>query len=247
MREESGGSRQDFYERYVSTHTGQRAMGAAQWFPALDYLPQSRSGRVLDLGCGEGSLIREIQAMGFSSVSGIDISQEQIALAHERGTNQVQVADVFEFLPSNPSKWSVITTVDVLEHFTPDEVSELAPLVFDALSPGGIWIAQVPNAVSPLFGNYAYGDFTHRTVFTPRSMAQITRLAGFEVEGAYPVAVAPGGGVKRVMRRLIYRGYESMVKLALAAETGQSDLLVSQNIVFVARRPPEPFHVHSSS
>jgi 2-polyprenyl-3-methyl-5-hydroxy-6-metoxy-1,4-benzoquinol methylase len=172
-----------------------------------------------------------------TSAFGIDVSEEQVQRAQESGMTNVVRADALEFLGGSPDSWDCITTTDVLEHFTHDEVVALTGAIASALREGGTWVAQVPNATSPFFGNYAYGDFTHRTVFTVRSMQQIARLVGLVPVGAFPVGPPTGGGLKRTARRITYTVGAAAMKAFLASETGQwSGLVVSQNLVFVAAK-----------
>ena len=49
-----------------------------------------------------------------------------------------------------------------------------------ALVPGGVFVARVPNAVSPFGGHIRNGDFTHQTSFTARSIRQLAAAAGFD-------------------------------------------------------------------
>lgn len=233
-------SRAHFYRTYVTSHTrGDLRSPDLQISRQLQQLlPPSRDSRILDVGCGEGALLRAIQSLGYTNAEGIDVSEQQIHLALERGTLNVEQQDALAFLANREAQWDCVLTVDVLEHFSPDEAMLLSANISRALSMGGVWIVQVPNAVSPLFGAYQFGDFTHRSIYTAMSLSQLFKSVGLEYEGAFEVGVASGGGLRRFVRRLIWRTYASGVRLALAAETGQAKgWIVSQNLVALARRP----------
>jgi len=165
------------------------------------------------------------------------VSQEQVDLAHEAGRTYVKQGDVFDILASKQWKSNCVTTVDLLEHFSRQEVLDLAEAIANFLPPHGVWIGQVPNAVSPFFGNYAYGDLTHETVFTARSIHQLMGMAGLDVIHVGPVGVAPGGGLSHRARRIIFSAAQLVMKSVLAAETGVRDHIVTQNLVFVAQKP----------
>jgi 2-polyprenyl-3-methyl-5-hydroxy-6-metoxy-1,4-benzoquinol methylase len=236
---ETTDSRPDLYRHYVTTHLVRsrgRRVGVKQ-FPVLRGLPLNHSARVLDIGCGSGEVVEEIARAGFTDVVGIDISQEQVALAHSLGRLQVIQADVFAYLRDHPSSCEAIAASDVLEHFDRDEVVSLLDAVYQALAPGGVFVAQVPNATSPFFGNYAYGDFTHRSVFTSRSINQICLLAGFETIVVKPVNPYAHGLVSGI-RRGIWSLVSGFLKLALASETGGlRGNIVTQNVYFIATKP----------
>lgn len=233
----SEGSESELYRSYASDHVDAAAGGRAR-FPVLDHLVWRRPLRLLDLGCGDGSLLREAARRGTVDGYGVDRSPEQVARARDAGT-AVHEGDAVEFLSRHRATWDVITCVDLLEHLETDEVLRLARAVAEGLRPGGTWVVQTPNATSPFFGNYAYGDFTHRTVFTQRSLAQIARSAGLEPVSVHAVA-PPSGGIARTARRAVWSIASGLLKLALAAETGRiRGHIVTQNLVFVARRAPE--------
>lgn len=233
-------SRRRLYERYVSTHTAtpaERTPGARA-FPVIRGLPPDRSARVLDIGCGEGALVAAMQAAGYTDVTGIDTSPEQVVLAHAQGRTEVLQANVFDHLTEHPGEFNVVTATDVFEHFDHDEVVRLMDAVYSALRPGGVLVAQVPNATSPFFGNYAFGDFTHRSVFTARSVRQVCLTAGFASTVAQPVGPQVHGLVS-ALRRVAWSGVAGLLKLSLASETGQlRGHLVTQNLVFIATRAP---------
>ena len=74
---------------------------------------------------------------------------------------------------------AAVTATDLLEHLTKPEVLATFDAAAAALRPGGRFIARVPNAVSPFGGHIRYGDFTHETWFTARSVRQLAAAAGF--------------------------------------------------------------------
>lgn len=232
-------SRGRLYTRYVSTHTRRREHlpTGFQHIPVVDHLPSLRDSRILDIGCGAGELIERARSRGFRNIVGVDISEEQVALAQSLGRQSVIRADVFEYLATNNGCFNAVTATDVLEHFDRDEVMALLDAVFRALLPRGLLIAQVPNATSPFFGNYAFGDFTHRSVFTASSARQVCLATGFEHVDIYPVGPVVHGLASR-LRKMVWDSYSAAFKLALASETGRlRGHLVTQNIVIVARKP----------
>ncbi len=235
-------SRAKAYSQYVSTHTAppdrKIYKSQTQWFPVLRHIPADRGLRVLDLGCGDGSLLKELLALGYKNIYGIDTSSEQIASARLRGIDCVEAADAFGFLKSGgANRWDVILLVDVLEHFSIDEAVQVFELVEFALAPDGTVIAQSPNSTSPFFGRYAYGDLTHRSVYTESSAKQLARLAGLTPVAVHAVPVAPGGGPGRAARRVAFHVVKKLYQFALSAESGpQMNAVVSQNLILEARK-----------
>lgn len=226
-------TRTRLYEAYASSHagvSGQEASPSAHR-DVIRHLPDDRSVSVVDIGCGQGGLVRAIGEAGFGNARGIDISPEQIALAHDAGVANVVLGDFREIL--EPSSTDVVVATDFLEHLTKDEVVEAVDRIAVALRGGGRLIVRVPNAVSPFGGNYRHGDLTHETSFTPRSLEQLAAVGGFASVRFYGCAPIPHGVVSLV-RAGLWTVFSAVLKLMLAAETGRlRGHLVTQNIVAV--------------
>ncbi|MGQ0671032.1 MAG: class I SAM-dependent methyltransferase, partial [Actinomycetota bacterium] len=139
--------RDELYGRYVSTFKASdysKLDGKAlrSYFAWCDYkyLPLlercDRRVPVLELGCGGGLTMDYLKRVGFTSVEGIDISQEQIEVARARGLD-VTAADVFEYVDPRQETYGAIVALDFIEHFTKDEVLRLLTSVYRALKDGG--------------------------------------------------------------------------------------------------------------
>ena len=192
-----------------------------------------QQGRSLNIGCGQGELVRLLLADGYDA-EGIDISPEQVAIAHASGMDRVQQGDYRDFLSSRPGQLAAVTATDVLEHLVKDEVLDTFDRVVASLVPAGVFVARVPNAVSPLGGHIRYGDFTHESSYTALSIRQLAAAAGFESVAVFacpPVA----HGLASAARLVISRSVNAFWKIALAAETGVlSGHIVTQNLTFAA-------------
>jgi 2-polyprenyl-3-methyl-5-hydroxy-6-metoxy-1,4-benzoquinol methylase len=230
--------RQRLYARYVSTHGTGGIDGGTIWARrhVLPRLPVSREARILDVGCGAGEVVGLVHAAGYRNTCGIDISEEQVALAHDRGIEGVFLADLREHLASAQDTYDVIIALDVFEHFEPEGVLELLDLIAGALKSGGQLLVRTPNAASPFFGRYRYGDLTHGLAYTVRSLRQALASTGFghvEFSAVDPVP----HGLLSTARFVLWQLIAGLFKLCLAVETGQlRGHIVTQNIVVTARR-----------
>jgi 2-polyprenyl-3-methyl-5-hydroxy-6-metoxy-1,4-benzoquinol methylase len=227
---------QRLYQSYATQHAGLDNGEASTLIYRRDihpFLPSTGTGPVLDIGCGQGALVQLLLADGYDA-AGVDRSAEQVALAHAAGISQVHQGDYREFLAAHPRGLAAITATDVLEHLTKEEVLQTLDQVAAALCPGGAFVARVPNAVSPFGGNIRYGDFTHQSWFTERSVRQICAAARFE-----SVAVVPcppvAHGLASAARVAVWKSASALCKLVLAAETGVlRGHIVTQNLTFAA-------------
>ena len=229
--------RSRLYEAYSTTHAGTANESAGEIAfrrSILPRLPIRREAAIVDLGCGQGRLVRQLLRHGYQNSRGIDISPEQVELAHAAGITQVELGDYREGFRSN--SLDVVTATDFFEHLTKIEVLEALDRVYDSLRPGGILILRVPNSVSPFGGNYRYGDITHETSFTARSLSQLGAAARFENVESF-ASPPPIHGAKSFARAAVWKVVSGGMKLALAAETGAfRGHFVTQNIVAVMRK-----------
>jgi 2-polyprenyl-3-methyl-5-hydroxy-6-metoxy-1,4-benzoquinol methylase len=227
------------YEAYASQHSGQASEQAAALSYRRGIRPHLRSpqdGPVLDIGCGQGTLVRLMRRDGYDA-AGVDVSPEQIMLAHAAGVPEAQLGDYRDVLQARPGHYAAVTATDVLEHLGKPAVLDTFDLVAGALAPGGVFIARVPNAVSPLGGHIFHGDFTHETRFTGRSLRQLAAASGFASVAVRPCP-PPVHGLASAVRLAAWRAVSAWYWFALAAETGEMrGHIVTQNLSFTASTP----------
>lgn len=226
------------YDRYVSTHA---SYDASQTRLALTRqvcprLPKSRSARILDIGCGAGDLLALLQASGYEQTRGVDISPEQVARATERGVRGVQAGDLLASLEAEHGTLDAVVALDVLEHFDVQEVLRILHAAAHALRPtGGVLIARVPNATSPFFGRYRYGDLTHELAFTSSSLGQALRASGFVTTRFASIEPLPHS-LASFARWLLWQLISAALKGILSVETGRlRGHIVTQNMMVVAK------------
>ena len=103
-----------------------------------------KSGRLLDIGCGTGNLLKAARAAGYE-VTGMELDRNAARYAKEKlGLQNVLPLTILEFTAQRPEeKFDVVTFFEVLEH-------QAAPLEFlrgvkKCLKPGGQIALSVPN------------------------------------------------------------------------------------------------------
>lgn len=171
-------------------------------------LPVEKDAAILDIGCGYGEFLFYLQNAGYSNARGIDLSRRQIDTGRALGVLNLGCEDAWNFLSSRNQSFEFISAIDVLEHIPKRGVIEFLELVRRALSPGGIFVCQVPNLAAfytPLF----YMDITHETPFTASSLKQALQIAGFEktvVSPMGPIVHGPKSAVRYVLWKSITMG-----------------------------------------
>jgi 2-polyprenyl-3-methyl-5-hydroxy-6-metoxy-1,4-benzoquinol methylase len=230
--------RDRLYQAYASQHAKRGHAESSALIYRRDIrpaLPPPTAGLVVDIGCGQGQLVRLLLADGYDA-EGIDVSPEQVSLARAAGLGRVREGDFRGLLTERAGEIAAVTATDVLEHMTKCEVLETFDRAASALVPGGVLIARVPNAASPFGGVIRYGDFTHESSYTARSIRQLAAAAGFTsitVTACPPIA----HGVMSIGRVAVWKAISGLFKVALAAETGVlGGHIVTQNLTFAARK-----------
>jgi SAM-dependent methyltransferase len=109
------------------------ALGGA----ALDLLDPQPGERILDVGCGEGTLTQKISERG-ATVLGIDNSPEMVAAARAKGVDALLLAaEDMQFFAEFDAAFSNATLHWVLEK------EQAARAIFRALKPGGRFAGEM--------------------------------------------------------------------------------------------------------
>jgi 2-polyprenyl-3-methyl-5-hydroxy-6-metoxy-1,4-benzoquinol methylase len=196
------------------------------------FIPQDKTTNILDLACGTGHFLYFLQKEGYANTLGIDISQEQVAMATQFGVNNVQVDDLFSFLPKHLNEFDMILASHIIEHLTKDEIINFLDCIYRALKPNGTVLIGTLNAFSLFGASCAFGDFTHEVGFTPISLTQVLRVCGFndiKIHGEQPVALDFRGK----LREILWWVCKKMLLSFLYIERGYGREMISQRQTFI--------------
>jgi len=139
-----------------------------------------RNANIVDLGCGNGDFLRFLAGQGFTRLTGVDISSEQVASADSGGVVIIS-NDIFLFVQGLPENAvDIVILFDVIEHVSRDEILDLLGRLYGRLKPGGQILIQTPNGESPFHGAVYWADPTHETLLTPNSLAVLLKISGFQ-------------------------------------------------------------------
>jgi len=113
---------------------------------AAEHIPAS--GRLLDIGCGDGALFRHLSDRAIEGI-GIDPTLDA---SSDHGTYRLIKGWFPQDLPSSEG-FDAITMLAMLEHVPPDIQAEMATACARLLNPSGRLIITVPsNRIDPLLG-----------------------------------------------------------------------------------------------
>ncbi len=146
--------------------------------------------RVLDVGCGTGTIATLIRDIRQADIIGIEPNSERAQKARERGITVIN-SELTDHILYDLGMFDVILFADVLEHLA--DPTGMLILIRKALSPSGCVIASVPNVAhwtvryNLLHGRFDYEptgimDVTHLRWFTDESIKRLFDSAQYEVQ-----------------------------------------------------------------
>jgi SAM-dependent methyltransferase len=121
-------------------------------------------GRWLDAGCGSGVLLASYDRITGERKVGLEIDASSVQRARDKGLDVRPAGESWDF--SELGVFDLVTACDVLEHVKEDRLAVRA--VYEALRPGGIFLATVPALMSLWSDhdvvNHHYRRYDHRTL-----------------------------------------------------------------------------------
>jgi len=165
---------------------------------AQSLLPYRKSGRILEVGCGDGHFLAAAQAAGFEAW-GTEISSSGLQRLEKRGL-RVLAGDLTDLgLP--PGHFDAVVLFEVLEHLA-DPVGHLMEC-HRVLREGGALVLTTPNFGSlsrRLLGErWRVVDPEHLVLFTSRGLRTALERAGFRVQALWSRNLDPTE-ILRVLR-----------------------------------------------
>jgi len=202
----------------------------------MKFLDGEKPGRLLDIGCADGSFCEMAQRMGWTTF-GIDISRTNVIEAGRRGARGL-ISNFGGAFPFQSSRFQAVIAMEVIEHIidTRRFLSECRRI----LSRGGCLILSTPNLarlenrVRLLFGLYPHwmeyeleGGAGHIRAYTIGVLKRQLATVGFKTEAVTGTAI-----MVPLLGRLPFAADErSTVSRALARIWPS----LAQNIVVKAR------------
>lgn len=158
----------------------------ASW---ISHLIGGADKKVLELGCGSGSLLTAFQDLGFRDLSGADFGDAVAPLLASRGIRfrRANIEAEFPFA----ERFDAVIMVNVIEHLL--DPTGMLHRIREHLAPGGIVILITPNAEAldlAVFGRFWSGFHAprHTVLFTRRGIFRMAAAVGFAGVTVRPLA-----------------------------------------------------------
>ena len=148
-------------------------LGEQRMQAVLAALREAGATRVLDLGCGEGNLLRELlKEPAFRAITGVDVSHRALENARARlrldnlpATKRERVALLQGSLTYQDQRlagFDAAVVMEVVEHIDPERLEAFEAAVFGGAQPGVVIITTPNSEYNGLFENLPPGEFRHR-------------------------------------------------------------------------------------
>lgn len=188
----------DYYSTYVKSKKDNPAAFYASHFYKVQLLnrfsagPADNRGRLLDVGCGKGFMLRASRDTGWTP-EGYDVDADTTAMVAEQTGVSIQSGD-FTAIDWPEAAFDAIVLSHVIEHLkSPHDYLD----VFEkTLKPGGLLLVAAPN-ISSLASRFKQfmerlnirkrnlGDYYdtdhHLWYYTPESLKKLLESRGYEV------------------------------------------------------------------
>jgi 3' terminal RNA ribose 2'-O-methyltransferase Hen1 len=173
----------------------------------LAVLQASGAKRVLDLGCGEGKLLRLLAPLPqFTEVVGVDVSARSLEIARQRLDRQ-RLPDhlkdrvrllhgALTYRDARLEGFDAAAVVEVIEHLDPPRLGAFARILFGCARPGVVVLTTPNREYNVRFEGLSAGQFRHADHRFEWTRAEFAAWCdGVCSEFGYTVRIEPLGAV----------------------------------------------------
>ena len=125
-----------------------------------------KDARILDVGCGYGSKLKQLRDLGYTRATGVEINPVIVQAVRKEGLDVISVDD-FDFDQHKQAN-DLLLMSHIIEHFQYRELIEFMESYLDCLKPGGLLLIATP-CMNPSF----YDDFDHVKPYTHISILSV--------------------------------------------------------------------------
>lgn len=189
------------------------------------------TGLVVDVGCGHGHLLVEVQALGHE-VFGIDASNDSLRHAAERIGSERVALGTLSRLPLEDGSAGTLLLVETIEHVLDKDLDPMMSEVRRVLAPGAPLVITTPNNedldASKVVCPDCHARFhpvQHVRSWSSTTLRAFLREHGFDQTQTFETHLPHGRGLMALQRRLRFqlRGSRpNLIAIARRPRDGQS-------------------------
>lgn len=137
----------------------------------INVLKENNVTTLLDLGCGEGKLLRILkEEKSLSKIAGCDTSIRSLEIAHDRlkpdqqrrGQPEIELfQSALTYRDKRFSDYDAATLVEVIEHVDEPRLAALERVVFECANPRLVIVTTPNSEYNALFETLPAGEFRH--------------------------------------------------------------------------------------
>ena len=146
------------------------------------WLPRDRSAAILDLGCGDGRVLRFLSAKGYLDVHGVNRDPVALASISPLAGVTLECTEVsLEYLRQQRGKFKLIVLKQMIYYVDRSEIMAFMLALKGALADDGVIVVEFFNAALLSSRLTELKDPFIRTAYTEHSMRRLFTAAGLHV------------------------------------------------------------------
>ena len=146
------------------------------------WLPQDKNAVILDLGCGDGRMLRFLSSKGYLDIRGVDRDPVALGLIGQLEGVTVECTEVgLEYFRRQQGKFKVIILKQMIYYVDRSEIMFFMSALKDALTDDGVIVVEFFNAALLSSRLTELKDPFIRTAYTEHSIRRLFAATGLHV------------------------------------------------------------------
>jgi SAM-dependent methyltransferase len=208
------------------------------------WLPVDRRAPILDLGCGDGRVLKYLSALGYDNVLGVDRDEAAVASVGALPGVKVECTDVDRgFLHQHRGRLRLIVLRQMIYYLDRADVVAFLSAARDALTDDGVILVEFFNAALLSSRLTEQKDPFIRTAYTEHAMRRLFTAAGLhtlEIHGERRRATGMRSALYATLRALWIQLLKAVYILERGIDNELPRIYTKSIIAVASKQPPGP-------